>query len=355
MRFSPTAGPTARPIPAGPLAALRRAWTIAQDSGNRTNRTDMAAACVEGGAAHDDPLASFDYVSMAIRHYTTRAAPTSSTTPVGILTAVSSTGSDARTSGHHRRVRRTTPMGLVRATPKSTPQSCTCARSRRIKLYEPLARAGEAMTGGRHGGVRIRPDRPGPSETETRREIDEHARVSKVRRNQDASTRCCFRAVCCESSVEAFSLAPWIASGSGRGIGTGRGTRGRYLCSRSPSCSRYTCFVVSCCRIRGVRSLRRGGRCHRCHRADVRVCGGSSRPRPRRVLSSNGQRATRSIRRKHWQPPMPGLGRRLSEWWRPSPVWVALLLVVVGAIAGAAGRGWSNTGSWVPSSELPSN
>ena len=63
----------------------------------------------------------------------------------------------------------------------------------------------------------------------------------------------------------------------------------------------------------------------------------SSRPGPRSALWSGGQPATRSIGRGHWTPPTPGLGGRLPGRVAGNAVWAAVLLVVVGAIAGASG------------------
>ena len=55
--------------PVRALAALRRGVMIAQDNGQRTYETHMAAtlACLE--AAHGDPSAALDYLTRATRHY----------------------------------------------------------------------------------------------------------------------------------------------------------------------------------------------------------------------------------------------------------------------------------------------
>ena len=50
-----------------------------------------------------------------------------------------------------------------------------------------------------------------------------------------------------------------------------------------------------------------------------------------------GSRRARSIGRRRWRPPTPGRGGRLSGRWRAPPSGSPLLLVVVGAIAGATG------------------
>ena len=49
--------------------ALRRGLVIAQDSGNRANESNLAAMLAGLEAQHGDPLAAFDYVTLAIRNY----------------------------------------------------------------------------------------------------------------------------------------------------------------------------------------------------------------------------------------------------------------------------------------------
>ena len=49
--------------------ALRRGLVIAQDSGNRANETHLAWPLCRLEAEHGDPLAAFEYVTLAIRNY----------------------------------------------------------------------------------------------------------------------------------------------------------------------------------------------------------------------------------------------------------------------------------------------
>ena len=51
------------------LAAVRRGLVIAQDSGNRANESHLALCLSLLEAAHRDPLAAFDYVTLAIRNF----------------------------------------------------------------------------------------------------------------------------------------------------------------------------------------------------------------------------------------------------------------------------------------------
>jgi predicted ATPase len=55
--------------PVGSLAALRRGLAIAQDSGNRANQSHLALNLCRPKAEHGDPLAAFDYFTMAIGNY----------------------------------------------------------------------------------------------------------------------------------------------------------------------------------------------------------------------------------------------------------------------------------------------
>jgi hypothetical protein len=55
--------------PVRSLAALRRGLVIAQDSGNRANLSHLASNLCRFEAEHGEPLAAFDYFTMAIGNY----------------------------------------------------------------------------------------------------------------------------------------------------------------------------------------------------------------------------------------------------------------------------------------------
>jgi hypothetical protein len=55
--------------PVRSLAALRRGLMIAQDSGNRAEQSHLATNLCRFGAEHGDPLAAFDYFTVAIGNY----------------------------------------------------------------------------------------------------------------------------------------------------------------------------------------------------------------------------------------------------------------------------------------------
>jgi tetratricopeptide (TPR) repeat protein len=75
------------------LAALRRGLVIAQDSGNRFVESTIAYTLGGDEAEHGDPLAAFDYFTVAIGNYHDSATPTCSAPPWGFLPRFS-TGSD---------------------------------------------------------------------------------------------------------------------------------------------------------------------------------------------------------------------------------------------------------------------
>ena len=55
--------------PVRSLAALRRGLVLAQDSGNRANQSHLALNLCRSEAEHGDPLAAFDYFTVAIGNY----------------------------------------------------------------------------------------------------------------------------------------------------------------------------------------------------------------------------------------------------------------------------------------------
>ena len=80
--------------PVRALDALRRGLVIAQDSGNRTNESDLAASLARLEAEHGDPLAAFDYFTLAIRNFHD-AGNTTTCVPRWLSSPPFSTGSDA--------------------------------------------------------------------------------------------------------------------------------------------------------------------------------------------------------------------------------------------------------------------
>ena len=67
------------------LEAMRRGLVIAQDSGNRFNETHLAQNMGRVEAQHGDPLAAFDYLTLAIRNLHDSGNTTTILGPLAIL------------------------------------------------------------------------------------------------------------------------------------------------------------------------------------------------------------------------------------------------------------------------------
>ena len=153
------------------LDALRRGLVIAQDSGNRATRPILAASLARLEAELRRPagrarlLHSGDpQLPRLGQHRHMRSALAD---PRRILRPART----PRTGGHHRRFRLQSPHrgGVPRI-------NTAIAHLRDVlgdQTYESLARKGETMTTAAMVDLRIRPNRPGPSRTERRLEIDD--------------------------------------------------------------------------------------------------------------------------------------------------------------------------------------
>ena len=121
-------------------------------------------------AAHGDPVAALDHVTLAIRNY----HDAGNTTMIHGAVAVVATIFDRL--GHHEPAATIAGSAFDPVTAAWMPEiDITIAHLRDVlgdENYESLARAGETMTTARHGDLRIRPDRPGPSGAECCLEID---------------------------------------------------------------------------------------------------------------------------------------------------------------------------------------
>jgi hypothetical protein len=73
--------------PVRSLVALRRGLVIAQDSGNRSHLSHLATSLCLFGAEHGDPLAAFDYFTVAIGNYHDSGNTYMIRTLLGILAA----------------------------------------------------------------------------------------------------------------------------------------------------------------------------------------------------------------------------------------------------------------------------
>ena len=114
--------------PVRALDALRRGLVIAQDSGNRANESHLALSLSRLEAEHGDPLAAFDYVTLAIRNYHDSGNTTDDPRRRWLSSPPFSTGSDATNRRPPSPVSRSVPSPRRRS-PRSTPRSPTCAMS----------------------------------------------------------------------------------------------------------------------------------------------------------------------------------------------------------------------------------
>jgi predicted ATPase len=132
--------------PVRTLAALRSGLVIAQDSGNRANQSHLAANLCRFEAEHGDPLAAFDYFTLAIGNYHDSGNTYMIRSPLGFLAAF------------FDRLERYEPAATIAGFVVSSPLaalpvmaqfSTAIAHLRNVlgePTYESLARKGETMT-----------------------------------------------------------------------------------------------------------------------------------------------------------------------------------------------------------------
>ncbi|MCU1694536.1 MAG: Adenylate/guanylate cyclase protein [Mycobacterium sp.] len=132
--------------PVRSLAALRHGLVIAQDSGNRANQSHLAANLCQFEAEHGDPLAAFDYFTIAIGNYHDSGNTYMIRSPLGFLAAF------------FDRLGRHEPAATIAGFVVSSPLAAlpvmaefgtAIAHLRNVlgeATYESLARKGAAMT-----------------------------------------------------------------------------------------------------------------------------------------------------------------------------------------------------------------
>ena len=154
------------------LDALRRGLVIAQDSGNRFNETHLAASAVRDSRPSTATRWPRSITStLAIRNYHDSGNTTMIRIPLAILAALfdrlgryepaATIAGFARQPPHR--------SGLPRTQHRDHPPA-RCPRRPDLRIARPQGRDDDHR---RHGDLRLRPNRPGPSRTERRLEIDE--------------------------------------------------------------------------------------------------------------------------------------------------------------------------------------
>jgi predicted ATPase len=132
--------------PVRSLAALRRGLVITQDSGNRSHLSHLATSLCLFGAEHGDPLATFDYFTVAIGNYHDSGNTYMIRTLLGILAAFFDR------LGRYEPAATIAGFGVtspVAALPAMAEFRTAIAHLRNLlgeASYESLARKGETMT-----------------------------------------------------------------------------------------------------------------------------------------------------------------------------------------------------------------
>ena len=131
--------------PVGSLAALRRGLVIAQDSGNRANQSHLALnLCFQ--AEHGDPLAAFDYFTVAIGNYHDSGNTYMIRAPLALLAAFFDRLGRYEPAATIAGFAVTSPLAAL---PVMAEFRTAIAHLRNVlgeATYESLARPGESMT-----------------------------------------------------------------------------------------------------------------------------------------------------------------------------------------------------------------
>ena len=130
--------------PAAAYDALRRALTVAQESGNRQMESAAAVTLCMFVATDPDPIDFFQYLTVAIRHYHDSGSLANLQNPLAILASL------LDRLGHHEQAATICGLAETAFTRASYPQlNTTIVHLRDVlgaEAYESLARMGEAMT-----------------------------------------------------------------------------------------------------------------------------------------------------------------------------------------------------------------
>jgi len=132
--------------PAGSLVALRRGLAIAKDSGNRAHQSHLATNLCLFEAQHGEPLAVFDYFTMAIGNYHDSGNTYMTRTVLGMLATLFDRLGRYEPAATIAGFAVTSP---VAALPAMAEFGTAMAHLRNVlgdQTYESLARKGESMT-----------------------------------------------------------------------------------------------------------------------------------------------------------------------------------------------------------------
>jgi predicted ATPase len=124
--------------------AHRRGMTIAHDSGNRLIESHLAGTLAQLAALNGEPTDAYDYLTLAIRHFSDAGSFSHLRVPLAILTTVFDR------LGHHEPAATMSTFATTPLTRTSVPEiNTTISHLRKAlgdEVYESLARTGETMT-----------------------------------------------------------------------------------------------------------------------------------------------------------------------------------------------------------------
>jgi hypothetical protein len=148
------------------LGALRRGLVIARDSGNRFIESHLAVGLSRLAATHGDPLDAFEFLTVAIRNFYDSGSFSIMASPLAVLAAFFDR------LGHHQPAATISGFALDPPHTDRLPRDQHHHRPPPRSARRPGLRSARPQGRGddhcRHGGVRLRADRPGPSEPRDR-------------------------------------------------------------------------------------------------------------------------------------------------------------------------------------------
>jgi predicted ATPase/class 3 adenylate cyclase len=132
--------------PVRSLVALRRGLVIAQDSGNRSHLSHLATSLCLYGAEHGDPLAAFDYFTVAIGNYHDSGNTYMIRTLLGILAVFFDRLGRYEPAATIAGFAVTSPVAALPAMAEFRTATAHLRNVLGEATYESLARKGETMT-----------------------------------------------------------------------------------------------------------------------------------------------------------------------------------------------------------------
>ena len=173
------ATPSRKPIPDRALDAVRRGLVIAQDSGTRL----IEGTCWQWPVPSLRPNTATrwprsTHCTWPVRNYHDAGNTANSASSWLLLAVLLDRLGRYRVGGRHSWFRRQSPSRRRRPRTRHRDRPpARCPRRPDLRIARPQ---GEAMTHRRDGVLRLRPNRPGPSRTERRLEVDDICRVTKL-------------------------------------------------------------------------------------------------------------------------------------------------------------------------------